>query len=432
MKKRSLLAFLAIASLAACGGGGGSGSSIAPGTGGATPGNGSINVPATAPPAAPAGSLKATLSIVIPTAGGVSSALSRRAQTVAVGTQSITMTLLKSNGTVVTTAPQGPFPLTATSPGCTATSGSVTCRIQIDAPIGADIFSAQTYSTTTASAGTLLGSGAVALTIAENAINTANLTLNGPVASVVLASAGSYLGNGISQIPSSVRRSTSVLQPSLPFVASLPLYVIALDATGNVIINPAIYNTPITLQLSLNNDSPAVSLNVTYAANDGAASPSATTRVEGGAIDVLSPSDVVTANLITTVPRSSDVNITAYVGNAPASPLLYPSPAPNILDIAVNNGGLQALPSSLSFNGGSDNGIYPLEAGYSGGFTVDATACAGIVTVGPYRGQYINPYGYGFGVTPIGGGSCSLVLHDSNGNSVTVPVTSTTLAVTGS
>ncbi len=63
------------------------------------------------------------------------------------------------------------------------------------------------------------------------------------------------------------------------------------------------------------------------------------------------------------------------------------------------------------------------EAGYTGGYTINAAQCAGIATAA-LAGQ---------GLISVGGvatGQCALVLSDGFGQSVALPVTVTTSAIT--
>jgi hypothetical protein len=57
------------------------------------------------------------------------------------------------------------------------------------------------------------------------------------------------------------------------------------------------------------------------------------------------------------------------------------------------------------------------EGGYAGTFTVDATACTGIVSVA------LAPNTQSFTVTPATAGSCTLIVRDTQGNATNLPVT---------
>lgn len=308
MKQWSFLAIALLAVLAACGGGGG-------GTSAPVVPQNAATSPAANATAGAAGTLKATLSLTVPNA--VTGQGVRRAQTVASGTQSITLTLLQTNGVATSGTVQGPFALTASSPGCATGANGVTCTFQIDAPIGDDIFVAQTYSTTTAAANTKLGSGAVAMTIKQNAQNTSTLTLNGPVASVVLTSAGSIiLGN-------------------LPYPSSQRVFTVALDSSNNVIVNPSTFDQPVHLRLNYTGGTSLIALTVAYAYPNGGAA-SATTSASGGVVDTTSPSDTITVSVIAGQSGSQSATVTALVGTTAQTPALSvsafvngPSPTPS-------------------------------------------------------------------------------------------------------
>jgi hypothetical protein len=318
IKERNVIALAGltiIAVLAACGGGGGGGSSSVPGTGGgssqATPTPGNVT-----------GQGTVRFSISIPARTG--SSTQRRAQFVDPNTESITLTLLQTNGAAVSSAAQGPFNLTAGSPGCT-TTGALVCTFSISAPVGNDVFLANTYSGTNATGP--LGSGAVALSVVQNATNTANLTLTGPISNVVAVSNNGAnldtLWNGVApfvpitatdlenegQVGAHARnggqtQGGSRIRDSLSTPAPVPsarLFLIAEDSTGNIILNPTTYNQPIILTLSLLGGPANVMLSDTPPSGLGCAAASSTST-DGRTVSVCSPADVVTISLIPTVP----------------------------------------------------------------------------------------------------------------------------------
>jgi uncharacterized repeat protein (TIGR01451 family) len=332
IKKRFLLG-LAVATIAAaaCGGGGGS----------AVPGS-TANAPIVVPPGGSAATnapvVSMALTVTIPKKTTASRA--RGPQYIAPGSGSMTMTLLTVNGANVQAAApaQGPFNLTTTNnPACVAGANSTVCTFTISAPIGTDIFLANTFATSNAT-GQPLGSGSILLSVRQNAQNSANLSLTGPVASVQLVSAQTTLFNGNppvedqgysitrthGKVASAARlaartaniaaakakaaattRKTplvSATAPPLPSTMTASrLFVIALDAAGNQIINPTTFDIPITLTLSLNG-TPAgnVSLNVAYAGLTGEPTTAATTSSDNGTVGVFAPSDIVTMTISAT------------------------------------------------------------------------------------------------------------------------------------
>jgi hypothetical protein len=276
-----MLATAIVGLVTACGGGGGGGGTLAPGSSASTP-----TSPPTLPPSgsATAGpTLQMSLTVTIP--GKKSSSRARGPQYIAPNSGSMTLTLLSVNGATVQATAQGPYNLVPgpTNPNCVAGTNT-TCTFQISAPVGNDIFLANTFA---AGSGAALGSGAIVLSVRQNATNTANLSLTGPVASVQLFSAATTLYNG-NPVPAPSNSDESLLRgggaqaqavhkarvaalasqstvtagvrkpagaaatpaPVAPTVTTTRLFVIALDANGNQIINPTTFDVPINLVLS--------------------------------------------------------------------------------------------------------------------------------------------------------------------------------------
>jgi hypothetical protein len=313
--------------VAACGGGGGGGGTTSTPVTPSVPANVATANPTSS--AIPVGEARATFSITIPASTG--SASVKRAQAVGAGTQSITFTLLEAAGSTAVSATPQTFTLTSANPNCTTspTTGSLTCTLGLDAPIGLDVFLAQTYAGTTGT-GTLTGSGAVQLDVAANSSNTATLSLTSQAASVFLTSSASYLGY-----------NPDPYAPAGTPIASMRLFVIALDSSGNTILNPSIYNQPISLQLfyeGLNSGgqflplastaSPDVLLQVAYSASvdPGGCGYTASTSAAYGSVQVCSPADTVTATIQNVTGGPQLAAILGSVG--PAG--YFPSPAPGV------------------------------------------------------------------------------------------------------
>jgi hypothetical protein len=319
IKERYLIGLAVIAVLAACGGGGG----------GSTPSTGS---------SVPSGYARALFSLTVP--GGSSSSSVRRAQYVAPGTQSIELTLIQADGVAVSSTPLGPFNLTAGSPGCATTVAGLTCSFSISAPIGTDVYLATTYSQINGQS--QIGSGAVALSVAQNSANQANLVLSGPIQSIVAftnnAANNDTLWNGIGQFDphiyqyssESAARHPQVVASSGPTaIPSERLYFIASDVAGNVILNPTTYDQPIVLTLFLNGGPANVTLADVPPSGIGSAGSTAT---NGGTVDVYSPSDVVTLSIIPTVNSPLVYSCCGYYylyGNFPYVTATLASPPPN-------------------------------------------------------------------------------------------------------
>jgi len=119
--------------------------------------------------------------------------------------------------------------------------------------------------------------------------------------------------------------------PTSPVQTSSRLFVIALDAAGNQIINPTTFDIPITLTLALNGTpGSTVTLGVAYsglsAADSGTSSPS----TDGGTVTVYSPTDQITLTLTGTTTASTPyapsvtASYTPQGGSAQTtSPLLF-------------------------------------------------------------------------------------------------------------
>jgi hypothetical protein len=354
--KKQLLLILATATVAlvtACGGGGGG--SVAPGASAGAP---------TSPPTLPPGSnatsgpmLQMALTVTIP--GKKSSSRARGPQYIAPNSGSMSLTLLTVNGAAVQSTAQGPFNLVPgpTNPNCVAGTNT-TCTFTISAPVGTDIFLANTFA---AGSGAALGSGAVLVNVRQNATNSANLSLTGPVASVQVVSAATSLYNGNpAPAPSNsdeslLRGSGSKVQaahqariaalsrtntaaarrgpagaaptptPFGPTVTTARIFVIALDAAGNQIINPTTYDIPINLTLSLNGlPAGAVTLTVTYAGLPGEGAP-ASTSSDQGVVTVLAPADAITMTLTGTSTQTSALAPTVVANYTPQGGTLQAS-----------------------------------------------------------------------------------------------------------
>jgi hypothetical protein len=311
----ALASFTLVAALAACGGGGGGGGSSVPSSSqpAVTPTPAAIAATPTAP-ALSSGQAIAKFSISKNLT--TTSSTSRRAQFVDPNTNSITFSLLTSNGVSLSGPLQGPYSLTTGATGCTVSGTTLTCTFSIAAPIGSDVFLATTYASTDGS-GVALGSGAVTLSVAQNSSNQANLVLTGPVASVVAVSNNSanedtlWNGSGTfypitaaqyaSYQTASVNRRPQTLATSAPtsaptVIPSERLYLIAQDVNGSVILNPTTYNVPISVKLALNGGPANVTLTDTPPAGIGCSTQSVTT--DGASVAVCSPTDVLTLSLI--------------------------------------------------------------------------------------------------------------------------------------
>jgi uncharacterized repeat protein (TIGR01451 family) len=296
--------------------------------------------------------------------------------------------LLKSNGTNVTGAVQGPFNLVL-GPNCVASGPNLVCTFQIDAPVGPDIFVANTYSQLNAVSA--LGSGSIALTIQANAVNNANLSLTGPVASVQLfcdqcvgtypqptlynATGGGPLLSSVARAPAAARRTIASGS-----ITSSRLYVIAFDANANEIINPTTFDIPLTLTLSLNGMPPGVvSLGVTYQFPNP--NPTASTTADGGTIAVTSPGDVITLSLTNTTFGTGFPSVGLSYTPQGGS-LQTPSPGTANQAITYNvNAPAPVVPAPAWAIAQSPSGA-PFAINANGSFTITATNSGTAATTG--------------------------------------------------
>ena len=322
-----LACLVATAVLAACGGGGGGGGSSVPSSlAGSSTGPSVVATPtpavaatATAPSVA-AGQALTQFKITLPASTGTTSN-ARKPQFIEPASKAIALTLLTTNGTAATGSTMlGPYALAAGAPNCSgATVTPVVCTISVAAPVGSDIYLANTYSDTAATQA--LGSGAVQVVVQANAMNSANLVLTGAVSTVIFTSNNSqnmdtlWNGNGtfvpISQSvfnlvsyqseskgrrPAGTRAALGSTQAAVP---SERVILIAQDSQGNTIFSPTTYNQNIILTLNLNGYTPNATLTDTPPTGLGCTTSS--TSVDGGTVAVCSPYDVVTLQIIDTV-----------------------------------------------------------------------------------------------------------------------------------
>ena len=99
---------------------------------------------------------------------------------------------------------------------------------------------------------------------------------------------------------------------------------------------------------------------------------------------------------------------------AVSTPTLTPRPSPS-----PTPGPVRLSPPTLAFAspGAAAQTVTIAETGYAGAFTVDATGCAGIVTV------VLAPNTQSFTATPVAAGSCTVIVRDTQANATSLPVT---------
>ncbi|MGA7571361.1 MAG: hypothetical protein WCA80_11220 [Candidatus Aquilonibacter sp.] len=209
---RSSLALAALAGLlSACGGGGGSSPIPSSGSGPGTPVQ-----QQTAP---------ANMVITIPPLSQQNTHF--RPNYISAGTQSMTVGLVSGG----TTSALATINLTTGSPNCTVpTGGGLQCTATVQAPFGTDTFAVSTYSATNAG-GSVLSTGQVQATLTRGGTEpTVQLDLDGVPSTVALVL-------GTATLPVGNSGSTAVI-------------VQAKDASGNLIIGPGLFSSPINLAIS--------------------------------------------------------------------------------------------------------------------------------------------------------------------------------------
>jgi hypothetical protein len=335
----------------------------------------------------------------------------------------------------------------------------------VAAPVGTDIFLAQTYAGANG-AGTLTGSGAVKLTVAQNASNTASISLDGTVSAVYLATSASYLGVPPTYNTSSRARITSTSRPAQlapagsPTLASIQVIPIAVDSSNNPILNPSTYDAPIVLQLLYINQNtsetdttsvPDVTLSVAYnsSVDPNGCGGNASTSALFGTVTVCSPSDTITATISSVPGGAQAASIVAgfgsapvYFTNEPASPTPMPLPqatpagfnyvsfpVSQVLTVLDDNFTPITAANPITFLAtGSDAAqyLYVYDAGLSGTLTFGGN-CSPYVS-----DQIIGGSGsYEIILTPNAVGLCTATLGDGT-NTYPLPMSVTTTGFTGS
>lgn len=315
-RRLAALGIVMAAAAVACGGGGGSSPT---GQAPALPVARATAAPSST--AAPAGTARTTLSITVPNAAP--NAARRSPQYVSSQTRSVKFTLLKTDAALASMPAPQTFPLDASQSYCATTSAGLNCTLNIDAPLGHDIYTAETFSD--AAATQKIGGGAVALTVQANATNAATISLGGPIASAGVLTGFNYvyLAAYASPQPSATPGGYSITVPSVR------LYVIALDTNQNLIISPDTYSQPVMINLYnayyANYDSagrkladvsvyasttdPADEIVLTVRHRDGT---TASTSHGVDSVAVTAPDDVVTASVNPTF--ASVNNYSTYIG----------------------------------------------------------------------------------------------------------------------
>lgn len=211
---KTLIAATLVAGLTACGGGGGS--HALPTGGGSTPST----------PSQPGQTQSATAQMTVFIPAHASAAGFRNPKYISASTQS--MTIGTQSGTQTTQLAEAD--LTPTSPNCAAqTGGGTQCNVTFIGTAGTATYVVSMYNQI-GGKGSVLSTGDIQATLSAGTNTTIPLALDGVPASVSVVL-------GVATLPVGTPSSTGI-------------FVQALDASGNIIVGPGGFSTPIGLALS--------------------------------------------------------------------------------------------------------------------------------------------------------------------------------------
>jgi hypothetical protein len=269
------------------------------------------------------------------------------------------------------------FNLTPGSPGCSTTSGYVTCDVSAFFPSGSQTISVTLYDQT-GGQGNALSTATTTANIVAGSITYISVTLEGVVATAEIR----VNGQTTASVPEGV-------------ATTLPVTVSAYDADGHLIIAPGGFDTTTPVTLTDSDTSGATSIAPASISGPGVG---ATLSYNGGTIS--------SATITAKVAGTAQANPITLAVVATASPTPSPTPAP------------QVSPASLSFSSGASQTISVKEPNYTGTLTATSGNTT-VATVSPASG---NGPSATFTVQPIGGGTTSISISDSLGNTATVNV----------
>jgi hypothetical protein len=354
-----VLSFSVALSLCACGGGGDSSS----------------------PPAAAGSTANArpttTLRIVVPQPAQAATN-SRRPAYVSAGAQSLSLAIypVAGDGTIATTPSSTTNVDLVASSICSGTP--LACSIPINAPVGIVTFGVSLYSQT-GEGGSLLA------TFAPSAQNEFAIVLN----------TNNVIGISLDGVPAALHISIAPATLTAGTAATATITVVAHDGSNNVIVGSDPYASAIAL---VDND------------------PTGNTTLSSAS--VLSPVSTVTLNyaggpltgsaftLAAQYPGSTSVGATVSVG-------------------ILNTTGVTAVPATVAFGSPAQapQTVTYGEASYTGGFTINSSACSGVASVLDLSGT--------LRVSPIAAGSCTVTIGDNGGRSASVAIGVTQTVVVG-
>ena len=372
--RRFCSTLLTVSLLAGCSGGGATSSSLVPQT-----------HPSGTPSASPIkpADATATVSIVLPVR--TASSTGRLTRFISPAAGSIAISVYSVDGVVQSGAPRQIVSLASSGPTCSSSGGATTCTASITIPSGSDVFSVASYASTNGT-GTLLGSGhSVPQTIYANSANRVTLAVSGIIANL-------YVFPGISHFV-----------PGTP--ATGLIFVIPLDPSGNPIVNPGAYASPITLQ----SFEPRLKLDL----NGGA---------QVSTVSIASPNDVVTMHYDGT----GSVGVASFNATTAASPPQVPAAPTGGFGIAIAP---TFAPITLAAPSGPfANGAAYLFDNLAGNETATIAIATGgpavtVSSVSPFVASVSPSSGTGpFTLTRVGPGSTLVKVTNASGATATIPV----------
>jgi hypothetical protein len=385
MRDFRVVGAVALALLTGCGGGGGGGPVPTPSS---APGGGRADV---------------YFSIVVPAGPPASNGL-RRPNYVSSNTQSLSVSVNGGSAQV--------FGLTPSSnPNCSTSGSATVCsNLHAVAPPGTDTFVFTLYQQATPlpPTPTVLSIASVNNQVVQLGVNNqlGTFTLNPVIGSVAF----------------SITAPGGGFQPGTPSSGNALNFTVK-DPSGATIIAPGIYvdSTDTALPIALTSTQSAF----TFSVDSGASA--ATGSLNG-------PSDTATLGY-SGASVASTTTIKAAAGGISATQTIAALTAPIVVNLSSSASGndyhITTAPPELDFYGTGISGTAALsESGYAGSFTLQSTTCGTWLSFSPTVGQTstsftANALAAGTTGTPA---ICTATFGDTNGQTITVTFTVTTIS----
>jgi hypothetical protein len=327
------------------------------------------------------GAVEFTIKIPLKTPG-----LVRKPQYISPGTKSMTVV---ARGQAAQT-----YDLTSKSPGCSATSGDLTCVKKSLFPRGEQRITVTLYDRADGR-GSALSTATITVRVVAGSVKKVPITLDGVVATATVLIGGHARASVPAGVPT-----------------SLPVTIDAYDGAGDLIVTPGSYDAATPVTLTDSDRSNVITLSTKSVSGPGAdvklkydggpiASATITVHVKGVAQSKIATLDVIAAPTPTPSPAPTPTP------TAKPTPTPTPTPAP------------LASPASLTFTSATAQTFGVVETNYTGTLSASSSN-ASVAAVSPASA---NGPAATFTVTPVGGGTCTVTVTDSLGNSTTVSVT---------